>query len=157
MDFVQRKAAALAAIASPAPDKSPKGMVDAGVVPLLDVLNRHPDYFTTSSCSGRISILAHPGDAAAKRGVEENSTVKGSKKKKKAGGGGWVFVSHDPAEPEAIVDILFRRRPEEGREEENLVFRFEPLIVAVECRNVAAAHALVSAAISCGFRESGEW
>lgn len=37
----------------------------------------------------------------------------------------------------------------------NLVFRFEPLIIAVECQDVEAAQHLVSLAISCGFRESG--
>lgn len=35
------------------------------------------------------------------------------------------------------------------------MFRFEPLIIAVECRDLEAAQCLVSLAISCGFRESG--
>lgn len=35
------------------------------------------------------------------------------------------------------------------------MFRFEPLIIAVECRDVVSAQSLVSIAISCGFRESG--
>lgn len=35
------------------------------------------------------------------------------------------------------------------------MFKFEPLIIAVECRDVDAAQFLVSLAISCGFRESG--
>lgn len=35
------------------------------------------------------------------------------------------------------------------------MFRFEPLIVAVECRDVGDAQKLVSVAVSCGFRESG--
>lgn len=35
------------------------------------------------------------------------------------------------------------------------MFRFEPLIIAVECRDIEAAQSLVSLAISCGFRESG--
>lgn len=35
------------------------------------------------------------------------------------------------------------------------MFRFEPLIIAVECVNVEAAQCLVSLAIACGFRESG--
>lgn len=38
---------------------------------------------------------------------------------------------------------------------DELVFRFEPMIVAVECRDAAAAAALVAAAIGAGFRESG--
>lgn len=35
------------------------------------------------------------------------------------------------------------------------MFKFEPLIIAVECRDIGAAQSLVSLAISCGFRESG--
>ncbi|KAK9907001.1 hypothetical protein M0R45_002533 [Rubus argutus] len=42
------------------------------------------------------------------------------------------------------------------RDDQNdLVFRFEPLIIAVECKDVASAQSLVSKAIACGFRESG--
>lgn len=152
MEFEKRKAAAMAVLASPAPDKSPKGGVDAPIVPLLDVLNSHPSYFTTSSCSGRVSILAHQRRPPS----FDSGMVEDEKKpysKKKAGGGGWIFVSHDPADPEAVVDLLFGERAKAMEGE--LVFRFEPLIVAVECRDVAAAQALVSTAISCGFRESG--
>ncbi|XP_038981938.1 tRNA wybutosine-synthesizing protein 2/3/4 isoform X2 [Phoenix dactylifera] len=157
MEFEKRKAQALAAMAAPRPDKSPKGTVDAPIVPLLDAINRHPSFFTTSSCSGRISILAHrtnppPSSADATAGNPKLEAA-APKKKKKAGGGGWLFVSHDSADPEAIVDLLFGdRRDSEGGD---LVFRFEPLIVAVECRDLASAQSLVSTAISCGFRESG--
>ncbi|KAL6656615.1 hypothetical protein ACP70R_004395 [Stipagrostis hirtigluma subsp. patula] len=142
MDFARRKAAALAALSSPAPDKSPKGGVDAPIAPLLDALNSHPDLFTTSSCSGRVSILAQPLEGG------------GPKPKKKARGGGWVYVSHDPADPDAVLEQLFggSGSAEAGNE---LVFRFEPMIVAVECRDAAAASALVAAAVGAGFRESG--
>ncbi|KAK3127155.1 hypothetical protein QOZ80_7AG0569120 [Eleusine coracana subsp. coracana] len=142
MDFAGRKAAALAALSSPAPDKSPKGGVDAPIAPLLDVLNSHPDLFTTSSCSGRVSILAQPQEG------------QGPKQKKKARGGGWVYVSHDPADPDAVVELLFGGSGSGGAGDE-LVFRFEPMIVAVECRDAAAAVALVAAAVGAGFRESG--
>ncbi|TVU38887.1 hypothetical protein EJB05_12282 [Eragrostis curvula] len=142
MDFAGRKAAALAALSSPAPDKSPKGGVDAPIAPLLDVLNSHPDLFTTSSCSGRVSILAQPQEG------------QGPKAKKKARGGGWVYVSHDPADPDAVVELLFGGSGSGGAGDE-LVFRFEPMIVAVECRDTAAAVALVAASVAAGFRESG--
>ena len=98
MDFARRKAAALAALSSPAPDKSPKGGVDAPIAPLLEVLNSHPDLFTTSSCSGRVSVLAQP---------QEVQGQGAAKSKKKARGGGWVYVSHDPADPDAVVEQLF--------------------------------------------------
>uniref|UniRef100_A0A0E0LL90 tRNA wybutosine-synthesizing protein 2/3/4 n=1 Tax=Oryza punctata TaxID=4537 RepID=A0A0E0LL90_ORYPU len=151
MEFDRRKAAAMAALASPAPDKSPKGGVDAPIAPLLDVLNSHPDLFTTSSCSGRVSVLAQPPPPP-----QQQAELGGAKTKKKARGGGWVYISHDPADPEALVEVLFGGKegggPGGGDE---LVFRFEPMIVAVECRDAAAAAALVAAAVGAGFRESG--
>ncbi|KAL3627489.1 hypothetical protein CASFOL_028852 [Castilleja foliolosa] len=148
MEFQKRKAAALAAINSPAPDKSPKGNIDAPIIPLLTAINSHHSYFTTSSCSGRISILSQPNASP-------------SAPKKKARGGSWLLVSHDPVIPSAVSTLLFPSPNDPARPEitENLinsiVFRFEPLIIAVECENVEAAQALVSLAISCGFRESG--
>lgn len=148
MDFGRRKAAALAALSSPTPDRSPKGGVDAPIAPLLDALNSHPDLFTTSSCSGRVSVLAQP--PPPHEGWGEGAP----KPKKKARGGGWVYVSHDPADPDAVVEQLFGGSGS-GVAGDELVFRFEPMIVAVECRDVAAAAALVAAAIGAGFRESG--
>ncbi|WOK91854.1 tRNA wybutosine-synthesizing protein 2/3/4 [Canna indica] len=153
MEFEKRKAAAMTALAAPSPDKSPKGGVDAPIVPLLDALNRHPSYFTTSSCSGRISILAHGRSPSAPAAQADEGDGRKASSKKKARGGGWLFVSHDPADPDAVVNLLYGAR--EKAVEGDLVFRFEPLIVAVECRDVAAAQTLVSTAISCGFRESG--
>uniref|UniRef100_A0ACD5UZW0 Uncharacterized protein n=1 Tax=Avena sativa TaxID=4498 RepID=A0ACD5UZW0_AVESA len=147
MDFAGRKAAALAALSSPAPDKSPKGGVDAPIAQLLEALNSHADLFTTSSCSGRISVLAQPSP-------KPHSSE--PKPKKKARGGGWVYISHDPADPDAVVKLLFSGTG--GRAKgagDELVFRFEPMIVAVECRDVLAAASLVAAAIHAGFRESG--
>jgi tRNA wybutosine-synthesizing protein 3 len=40
-------------------------------------------------------------------------------------------------------------------EEGLLVFRYEPFILALECRTPAAAQLLVACAVSAGFRESG--
>ncbi|KAL0398768.1 UNVERIFIED_CONTAM: tRNA wybutosine-synthesizing protein 2/3/4 [Sesamum radiatum] len=94
MEFQKRKSAALAAMNSPAPDKSPKGTVDAPIIPLLTAINSHPSYFTTSSCSGRITILSQP-------------TASPSASKKKARGGSWLFVSHDPVKPSSLSTLLF--------------------------------------------------
>ena len=40
------------------------------------------DFFTTSSCSGRVSVFADRGAREVERGLK---------------GGRWVYVSHDPA------------------------------------------------------------
>ncbi|RVX07901.1 tRNA wybutosine-synthesizing protein 2/3/4 [Vitis vinifera] len=86
MEFEKRKAATLASMGSTEPDKSPKGTIDRHIVPLLNAINRHPSYFTTSSCSGRISILSQPSPAATNA-------------HKKARGGTWLFITHDLADP----------------------------------------------------------
>ncbi|KAH9608479.1 hypothetical protein KSS87_000681 [Heliosperma pusillum] len=137
MEFEKRKAATMAAISSTSPDKSPKGNIDAPIIPLLSAINNHPSYFTTSSCSGRISIFSH----------KPNSSK----------GGTWAFISHEPADPNPVLDLILPPSLAESTQPESgeLVFRFEPLIIAIECKDVGSAQFMVSLAISCGFRESG--
>ncbi|GAB2244817.1 hypothetical protein Droror1_Dr00000310 [Drosera rotundifolia] len=132
-DFDTRKNLALTSLLSPTPDKSPKGTVDAQILPLLQTLNRHHSLFSTSSCSGRISLFAH------------------SPKSPKSGS--WVFLSHEEANPDELVTLLFESKWVGG--DSDLVFRFEPMIVAVECRNIGTARDLVAMAVGSGFRESG--
>ncbi|KAJ4828742.1 hypothetical protein Tsubulata_025157 [Turnera subulata] len=146
MDFDKRKAATLASLSSSSPDKSPKGTVDAPIIPLLQAINSHPCFYTTSSCSGRISILATPKPLP-------NSPSPPAK----ARGGSWLFITHDyPAHPDSILPLLFcPPDPAPATTTSDLVFRFEPLIVAVECRDVEAASSLVALAVRSGFRESG--
>ena len=61
--FDQRKEHTLQTIfhpTSPSPcDKSPKGAVDTLALPILNLINGHPDYYTTSSCSGRIVLYSN--------------------------------------------------------------------------------------------------
>ncbi|GMH05307.1 hypothetical protein Nepgr_007147 [Nepenthes gracilis] len=143
MEFEKRKAATLAAMESAETDKSPKGTLDEPILTLLRTLNHHPSYFTTSSCSGRISIFSHPA---------ASTTVP-----KKSKGGSWLFISHEPADPNSVLNLLFPSDSplHDSTQPSDLVFRFEPFILAVECRDVGSAQFLVSLAISCGFRESG--
>ncbi|KAF6168117.1 hypothetical protein GIB67_011502 [Kingdonia uniflora] len=145
MEFEKRKASSLVSMASTSTDKSPKGTLDAPIIPLLNSINNHPSYFTTSSCSGRISILSQPFNITTK--------------KKKARGGSWIFITHEPANTSIVTDLLFPTATEkgwgEGEVESELVFRFEPLIIAIECKDLGAAQGLVATAIACGFRESG--
>ncbi|XP_010538959.1 PREDICTED: tRNA wybutosine-synthesizing protein 2/3/4 isoform X2 [Tarenaya hassleriana] len=146
MEFAKRKAATLAILGSSATDKSPKGSLDEPIIPLLDTINHHPSYFTTSSCSGRISILSQPKSPL-------NSSTK-----KKAAGGSWVFITHDRADPDSVLPLLFptqSTRVDRLHQTSELVFRFEPLIIAVECKDLCSAQFLVSTAIAAGFRESG--
>jgi tRNA wybutosine-synthesizing protein 3 len=55
--FDQRKTKILQELTSDSPDLSPKGSPDDGVLALLQRLNAHQDYITTSSCSGRAVVF----------------------------------------------------------------------------------------------------
>lgn len=55
--FVQRKTAILNDLGSNEPDLSPKGRPDDEVLELLNLINSHEDYVSTSSCSGRAVVF----------------------------------------------------------------------------------------------------
>lgn len=72
--FTAKKATILASLALPTStytDLSPKGSVDAAIIPLVERLNRLDGVVTTSSCAGRVSVY-----------------LEGRKRKRKSGGGG---------------------------------------------------------------------
>ena len=83
--FDQRKKKILEHLVSDEPDLSPKGSPDEQILDLLELINSHEDYVTTSSCSGRVAVF-----------VDGDKTIKEEK-------GRWLMTSHSP-----IDDIVFR-------------------------------------------------
>ncbi|EFJ20280.1 hypothetical protein SELMODRAFT_418563 [Selaginella moellendorffii] len=150
-DFDERKLRALAWLGSEEPDRSRKGGIDAPIAVLIDRVNAHPDFFTTSSCSGRITLFSEPCAQSGEELAAENGSGDGTRKKKK--GGDWLFVSHELVTPQEIVSATHKFVS--NAQHELLVFRFEPFILALDCASVAAAQDLVACAIASGFRESG--
>ncbi|WBW75390.1 wybutosine biosynthesis protein Tyw3 [Schizosaccharomyces osmophilus] len=139
--FDNQKEQILKELTSSLPDASPKGNPDSPIFPLLDVINSHPDWVTTSSCSGRISVY-----------------VQGLTSRK--GGGYWLFVSHEPCTelptPFDVENVDYGKVPEappEGSRE--IQFAFEPMILHVQTRSLETAQHLQRVAMSCGFRETG--
>lgn len=115
----------------------------------MDRLNSHADYYTTSSCSGRVALFVEGGSDGS-------------------GGSPWLFVSHDPLCEEMIAtrpcSLLSSARPRmlgcrrlapETSEWRLVSLKFEPYIAHVEARNWAAANELLQAALQAGFRNSG--
>ncbi|KAL7543281.1 hypothetical protein ACHAXR_012585 [Thalassiosira sp. AJA248-18] len=99
-------------------DKSPKGSVDEKIRPLVDLINRHPEYVTLSSCSGRVALFDPAGTStyddsnvpisngddneriAGESREEETNNVPPTQKRKGTkisgkGRGKWIFVTHD--------------------------------------------------------------
>ncbi|EPE05613.1 trna wybutosine-synthesizing protein [Ophiostoma piceae UAMH 11346] len=112
--FTARKAAILEQLERPDDDytdASPKGTVDEGVRPLIDVINKLDGFVTTSSCAGRVAVFLEgrkkkkgdvdepkeqrdepEGDSGARSATKTTIASAGGK----GGGGKWLFVSHDP-------------------------------------------------------------
>lgn len=111
-------------------DKSSKGSLDEPIMALCESINSLEDYYTTSSCSGRIVLLKIPFSG------KKNET-------------GWLFVSHDTVDKHQ-VSKAFTSLPEE-----EVWFRFEPLILHVAARNLDSAHKLLDLAQKLGIKRSG--
>ncbi|DBA00712.1 TPA: hypothetical protein N0F65_001183 [Lagenidium giganteum] len=133
-------------------DKSPKGSVDAPIVDLINAINSHPNYVTSSSCSGRIAVFC------ATSASVPASTATGNNEDAASGhlitkGGKWLLAEHGTVTLAMLKDAL-----QTGQSQENsnmLIFKHEPFIMHVVCRDAAAAKELLQWGIACGFRESG--
>ncbi|DBA73560.1 TPA: hypothetical protein ACH3X2_009802 [Trebouxia sp. C0005] len=134
--FEQRRQQVLDALSSQETDKSRAGGVDARITLLVDGMNKHLHLYTTSSCSGRISVFAEPSAATRAAGKK---------------GGEWVYATHDLADGPDVLACIQQRMMSGAK----LIFRFEPFILAAECRDMSIAQQLVSVAREAGFRESG--
>lgn len=138
-------------------DLSPKGSLDAPIEPLIREINSAPGghLYTTSSCSGRITLFAQ---------------APGQRK-----GGRWVVCSHETVDPKAIITAVHAPLPLVGADakqtasgrapcisvapsvptETVLTFRFEPFILCCECRDMDQAYRVMAVANASGMRESG--
>lgn len=97
-------------------DKSKKGDIDEKVISLLETINALPNYYTTSSCSGRVYLW------------------KGTGKKSETQ---WLKVSHD------LIDDGFFDCDEE---KDLVWLRLEGMILHIACKDLEAAHALLEKA-----------
>lgn len=128
------------------PDASPKGTIDEKCLPLMRIINTDKDMVTTSSCSGRVSVfLEGKKEAVLQIGAKGNE-------------GRWIFVTHDSADLDGWyenVDFTYGAPIEADATTRYILYKFEPLILHVKCRDLESANALYTAAMGCGFRESG--
>ncbi|XP_002129518.2 tRNA wybutosine-synthesizing protein 3 homolog [Ciona intestinalis] len=130
-DFVKKKSRAL-----DKKDESRKGSVDSLIVELVDFINAKPDYFTTSSCSGRIVVLTTND---SENNTEHTSAKKGCK---------WHLVSHVAVKASDVLNCL-KSATESTR------LKFEGFIMHINCRDLKSAILMQNAALSSGFRNSG--
>jgi len=129
-DFEKQKAKYLKAMASDAKDRSKKGDVDIQIKPLLDAINAHPDYYTTSSCAGRIDLFVEPESLKKHEGE-------------------WRFVSHDVVRFKELEPSLDKFPAQ------TTWFRMEGAILHVCCRDMTAAEQFLRLCKETGWKHSG--
>lgn len=152
--FDQKKQCILREISNDSLDASPKGTIDVLCIPIMNLINAHRDMVTTSSCSGRVSVFLEGIKGDGGDGVQIGS---------KGNSGRWLFVTHEPAElsgwyKDIGIDIDFTENGsllQVNNTTRYVLYKFEPLILHVKCRNSTAAQALYTTAMGCGFRETG--
>ena len=110
-------------------DKSSKGSMDEPITPLVNALNAHPNYVTTSSCSGRIVLLATDDS------FDKTHTT-------------WTYISHG-----SVCDSLWHHV--EQATAPKLWFRYEGAILHAKCRDLTAAKHFTNLARNCGFKRTG--
>jgi len=112
-------------------DKSKKGEVDKLVITLIEKINSFEDYFTTSSCSGRIMIIK---PSKVKKDVE------------------WLFSSHNEVEPELLIKKI---HDFVNKSKEPLWFKIEGFILHIACRDMESADKLLKLVKKGGLKRSG--
>lgn len=125
MVFEQEKKSVLSKL-----DKSKKGSVDKPILNLINKINNHSDYYTTSSCSGRIVLL---------------ELGKGKHKSN------WLYVSHVLAKEKdlalALKNLKEHKKP--------IWFKYEAVILHIVCKDIDSAQFLVNKARALGFKRTG--
>jgi tRNA wybutosine-synthesizing protein 3 len=111
------------------PDKSRKGNVDEQIIPFIEYLNSLNNYYTTSSCSGRIYILTQ---------ADKKPDVK------------WLYVSHEVANMGEILETLHQELPLD-----RVWLRQENMILHVACRTMEDANLMLKISRDIGYRRSG--
>ena len=111
-------------------DKSKKGSLDQAVRPLVDLFNRKKDFYTTSSCAGRIVIMVEPA-TGRKKDTE------------------WLYVTHEKARLNDVMKSL------KNIPDEILWLRMEPFIMHVCARTPEDADKLMKILTKSGLKHSG--
>jgi len=113
-------------------DKSRKGSIDTKIKKLVNKINSLEDFYTTSSCSGRILLLAIP---------------KSNKKNEVQ----YLFTKHKKIQFKEIKNIINQKKLPKN----DIGCRVEPVILHVACEDINNTKKILNLARDIGFRRSG--
>lgn len=124
--FIQRKKAILSKI-----DKSSIGKWDKKIISLCNKINKLSNYYTTSSCSGRVVLM-----------IDQEKKAKNL----------FLAVSHD------LISFNWLKNNLNDLVKKNnkpIKFKSEPPILHVACRDLTSASELLEKARKIGWKRSG--
>jgi len=124
MTFLHQKQKQLAKL-----DKSHVGAWDKKIVSLCNKLNRNKEYYTTSSCAGRIILIK------SSETKEPNL---------------FVFRTHEKTDFHELKSALVK-----AKKKGNVIFQQEPCILHVACKDLESSQTLVDKAKFAGWKRSG--
>jgi len=111
-------------------DKICEGEVDKDVLPLVKKINSNSDYFTTSSCSGRIAVIEMP-----RLGDKENAEFLGK----------W----HRKVDIKEVMDAFLK-----ANDNTTVFLLAQSPIIHVRCKNLESAVKLRNLAVESGLKYS---
>ena len=111
-------------------DKSSIGDIDKPIAKLCSIINKLDNYYTLSSCSGRIVLIKNLD-------------------KKQAGM--FVFRSHDKVKFDELKKVLI----DAEKNKESLIFKQETCILHVCCKTLEDADKLLNKSREAGWKNSG--
>lgn len=123
--FFKRKADVLSKL-----DKSHIGSWDNKIAELCDKINSLENYYTTSSCSGRVILM-----------IEQE----------KKGEGLFVFASHDKISFEQLKNELNKALGANKK----IKFKSEPCIIHIACKTLEGAEKIYDKGKLAGWKKSG--
>lgn len=106
--------------------------VDKEILHIINLINSSNDYFTTSSCAGRIVLIKVPNDLKKQKDV-------------------FIFKSHQIVKFEDIFNVLKKTYALF----DNIWFKQEPFIIHVSCRNLRKAIEILKISSKIGLKHSG--
>ncbi|MEM3405427.1 MAG: tRNA wybutosine-synthesizing 3 family protein [Candidatus Pacearchaeota archaeon] len=113
-------------------DNSSIGKIDKKIKKLCEKINKQENYYTTSSCSGRIVLI---------------------KKEEKKKPNLFLFRKHEEIDYNYFVKVLdeLKNKKIKGI----IYFKQEPCVLAVACKTLEDAKNLINKAKFCGWKNSG--
>jgi tRNA wybutosine-synthesizing protein 3 len=107
-----------------------EGEVDEEILPIIEKINSNPNYFTTSSCAGRIALIELP-EIGDKEGAE------------------FLGKWHREVEVEEVKAAYSK-----AKDATTIFFLAQSPIIHVRCKNLESAVALRNTAVESGLKYS---